>query len=111
MTDGTNTLYFIGSAAVIYNGTTSYYVKNLQGDTVAIADTNGCIVVQYTYDAWGNILTTTGTMANTLGQINPLRYRGYYYDTESQLYYLKTRYYSPKIGRFINADVYIDLLL
>ncbi|MBE5758479.1 MAG: RHS repeat-associated core domain-containing protein [Clostridiales bacterium] len=108
MTDGTNTLYFIGSAAVIYNGTTYYYVKNLQGDIVAIADTTGNIVVEYTYDAWGNILTTTGTMATTLGQANPLRYRGYYYDTETELYYLKTRYYSPKIGRFINADVYID---
>ena len=58
----------------------------------------------YTYDAWGNILTTTGTMADTLGRLTPFRYRGYFYDTETGLYYLQSRYYNPETGRFINAD-------
>ena len=60
--------------------------------------------MEYTYDAWGNILTVTGGMANTLGKANPLRYRGYIYDEETRLYYLQSRYYDPQIGRFINAD-------
>jgi len=60
----------------------------------------------YVYDAWGNPLTTTGTMADTLGKLNPFRYRGYVYDTETGLYYLQSRYYNPETGRFINADSY-----
>ena len=60
-------------------------------------------MVSYAYDAWGNILSTTGTMATTLGKHNPLRYRGYVYDQETQLYYLQSRYYNPEIGRFLNA--------
>jgi RHS repeat-associated protein len=64
-------------------------------------------VVQYTYDAWGNILTTTGTLAESLGVINPLTYRGYVYDQETGLYYLQSRYYNPTIGRFINADALV----
>ena len=62
--------------------------------------------MKYTYDAWGNILTVTGSMANTLGKENPLRYRGYVYDDETRLYYLQSRYYDPQLGRFINSDVY-----
>jgi len=62
--------------------------------------------VEYTYDAWGKILTITGSMASTLGVLNPLRYRGYIYDTELGLYYLQSRYYNPAIGRFLNADSY-----
>ena len=61
-------------------------------------------MVQYTYDAWGKLLSTTGTLVGTVGQKNPFRYRGYYYDTETGLYYLQTRYYDPIVGRFINAD-------
>ncbi len=60
--------------------------------------------IAYTYDAWGNLLTTTGSMVATLGEQNPLRYRGYVYDTETGLYYLQSRYYNPTWGRFINAD-------
>ena len=60
----------------------------------------------YTYDAWGNILSVGGPMASTLGQENPLRYRGYVYDTETGLYYLQSRYYDPETGRFINADAF-----
>ena len=84
------------------DGTKTYiYTRNLQGDIVSITDTsNGNIVAQYTYDSWGNILTATGTMANT----NPFRYRGYYFDTETGLYYLQSRYYDAEVGRFLNAD-------
>ena len=66
--------------------------------------TSGVLKVAYTYDAWGKPLTTTGSMASTLGQANPLRYRGYVYDNETGLYYLGSRYYDPGVGRFINAD-------
>ena len=93
--------------AVLYstNGTafaTYYYILNLQGDVVKLIGTDGSIAASYTYDAWGNILSSNGTMAN----INPLRYRGYYYDSETGYYYLQSRYYDPAIKRFINADVY-----
>ena len=90
--------------SIVYNGTTYYYVTNLQGDIVGIVNQSGNQIVGYTYDAWGNILTTTGSSANTLGKYNPLRYRGYVYDHETGLYYVSSRYYDPEIGRFINAD-------
>ena len=67
-------------------------------------DESGVRVVEYIYDAWGKLISTTGTLATTLGADNPFRYRGYYYDTETGLYYLTTRYYDPETGRFINAD-------
>ena len=109
-TSATYTLYFAydasGPMSVTYNGTSYYYATNLQGDIIAILDTNGDAVVEYTYDAWGNHLNVTGSMADTLGEINPLRYRGYVYDTETTLYYLQSRYYDPELGRFINADVF-----
>ena len=69
-----------------------------------LVNSSGTQVVAYTYDAWGNPLSTTGTMADTLGKLNPLRYRGYVYDTETGLYYVSSRYYDPEFGRFINAD-------
>ena len=90
--------------AVTYGGTTYYYATNIQGDVVAILNASGTAVVTYTYDAWGNILTTTGTLSSTLGTHNPLRYRGYVYDQETGLYYLQSRYYNPELGRFICAD-------
>ena len=65
------------------------------------------VVVRYAYDAWGKVLSITGSMADTLGVQNPLRYRGYVYDQETGLYYLQSRYYNPEIGRFINADALI----
>ena len=103
MTVGSNTLYFT-SDTVTLNGITYYYVKNLQGDIVAILNSSGTAVVQYTYDAWGKPLSITGSMASTLGTLNPLLYRGYVFDAESGLYYLQSRYYDPEVGRFINAD-------
>ena len=68
----------------------------------------GAAVVIYTYDAWGKLLETGGSMATTLGALNPLRYRGYVYDTETGLYYLQSRYYDPEVGRFVNADIYVS---
>ena len=61
-------------------------------------------MVEYTYDAWGKLLSTTGTLATSLGKDNPLRYRGYYYDSDTGFYYLQSRYYDPVTGRFLNAD-------
>ena len=80
--------------------TTYYYVLNLQGDVVKLVDGSGTSVASYAYDAWGNILSSSGSKA----EINPLRYRGYYYDTETGFYYVSSRYYDPEIGRWINAD-------
>ena len=71
-------------------------------------DESGVRVVEYIYDAWGKLISTTGTLATTLGADNPFRYRGYYYDTETGLYYLTTRYYDPEVCRFISADVYMS---
>ena len=82
-------------------GVTYLCRKDLQGNIIALIDTNGNEVVQYWYDAWGNQLATGNS---TLANINPFRYRSYYYDTETGLYYLNSRYYDPSIGRFINAD-------
>lgn len=69
---------------------------------------SGEVVVGYSYDPWGNILSVTGSMASTLGVDNPFRYRSYYYDTESGLYYLNSRYYDAKVCRFVNADSYVS---
>lgn len=85
-----------------------FYIKNLQGDVMHIATADNTIVASYTYDAWGNIESVTGTLADTVGTINPIRYRGYYYDNETGLYYLNSRYYDSEIGRFINADSYVS---
>lgn len=81
-----------------------YYGKNLQGDVVAIYDRFGVKQVGYTYDAWGNIASATGALASTVGTVNPFRYRSYYYDTDSGMYYLNARYYNPALCRFISPD-------
>ena len=88
--------------AMKYNNTLYYYVLNAQGDVVRIVNSSRSVVASYTYDPWGKIISSSGTLAD----INPLRYRGYYYDTETGFYYLQSRYYDPEIGRFINADSY-----
>ena len=90
------------------NDTASYYyVKNLQGDVLAIVDKTGAEKVSYVYDAYGQIVSMTGDA--TLQKLNPCTYRGYYYDAETGLYYLQSRYYNPEWGRFINADI-IEIL-
>ena len=108
-TDGTNSLYFFYDSndelfGADINGTNYIYVKNIQGDIIAITDVSGTIVVRYTYDAWGNATSITGSLASTIGQLNPMRYRSYYYDSETGYYYLQSRYYEPEMGRFINSD-------
>ena len=114
--DGTTTLYFIydnndeiiAFAKLTDNSTELfYYVKDLHGDVTAIVDSSGIPVVYYKYDAWGYLITISGTQASTIGVLNPIRYRGYYYDTETGYYYLQSRYYDPLWGRFINRDVYV----
>jgi len=102
---GSDALYFRydqnGNVLGFRRGSTEYtYVKNLQGDILAVVNSSGSVVASYTYDAWGNILTSSGTLADR----NPLRYRGYVYDSETGLYYLNSRYYDPEIGRFISSD-------
>ena len=109
MTSGTDELHFFYDAqnrpaVVVYNGTAYAYVKSLQGDIVAILDENGNTVVSYGYDAWGAPLWCTGELAETLGKVQPFRYRGYVFDEETGLYYLRSRYYNPQWGRFVNAD-------
>ena len=94
--------------AVNYNGTYYYYLRNGQGDIVKLIDGSGNIVVEYAYDSWGKPLSCTGTLAPTLGALNPFRYRGYVYDEETQWYYLKSRYYDPETCRFISADVLLS---
>ena len=93
--------------SVNYNGTEYFYLRNGQNDIVGLMDGSGNRVVEYTYDAWGKLISITGTLATSLGADNPFRYRGYYYDTETGLYYLMTRYYDPEVCRFISADVYM----
>ncbi len=125
----------------IYNDTEYYYIKNAQNDVIAIADENGNVLVNYTYDPWGKVISITDKDGNEFSQeptgdetattvadesiaepatvdettkdvdtatkiafINPIRYRSYYYDSETEWYYLKTRYYSSDMCRFINAD-------
>jgi len=93
MADGNNNFY--------------YYIYNVQGDVIALADAStGKLAVTYTYDAWGKLVELKDTTTNSVGTQNPFRYRGYYYDTETKLYYLQSRYYDPEVGRFINADAF-----
>ena len=109
MTSGTDELHIFYDAqnrpaVVVYNGTAYAYVKSLQGDIVAILDENGNTVVSYGYDAWGAPLWCTGELAEMLGKVQPFRHRGYVFDEETGLYYLRSRYYNPRWGRFVNAD-------
>ena len=102
--NGTMLYYYYdesGVTAFEYGGQMYYYQKNLQGDVIGICDNCGNVLGTYRYDAWGKILSQ-GT--NNILAVNPFRYRGYYYDTETELYYLQTRYYDPETGRFLSAD-------
>ena len=114
--------YYYDAQGVIgfkYDGNVYYYKKNLLGDVDRIYDANKNLVAEYKYDAWGNhrVYTSGGiditenmSYNSSVAKLNPFRYRGYYYDTETGLFYLTSRYYDPEIGRFINADdvSYID---
>ena len=96
---------------IMYGNVSYYFIKNLQGDVIAITDDKGEVVARYEYDAWGfcAVLEDTtnvgfGNLNLGIADANPYRYRSYYFDYETGLYYLQSRYYDPEIGRFINAD-------
>lgn len=86
-----------------YENRDYYYIRNIQGDVVGIITKEGTRVATYVYDAWGNheVISHAGY---DIGYVNPIRYRGYYYDSETQLYYLNARYYDSEVGRFISQD-------
>ena len=95
----------IGMEYTKNNQSTLYYFqRNLQGDVIGIYDTNGNLKVRYIYDAWGNCTIDSSTADMELAKLNPIRYRGYYYDRDTGLYYLNARYYSPELRRFISPD-------
>ena len=109
MTSGTDELHFFYDAqnrpaVVVYNGVPYAYVKSLQGDVIAILDAVGNVVVSYAYDAWGAPIGKSGALAETLGTVQPFRYRGYVYDEETGMYYLQIRFYSPVLSRFLTND-------
>ena len=114
LSNGAHELHFFYDAQgrpakVDYNGTVYTYVHNLQGDVAGILDSTGALMVEYKYDAWGRATYASDQLpiSNWLGVLNPFRYRGYIYDSETGMYYLRSRYYNPEIGRFLNADTYI----
>ena len=86
---------------------------NSQGDVVALYTKAGNLYARYEYDAWGNTLSVTDANGNeitawyNIANANPIRYRGYYFDADLNLYYLQSRYYDSEIGRFINADSFV----
>ena len=96
------------------NAVTYYYAHNWRGDITSIYDGDGNMVAKYEYDAWGNVRTVTNsnnseiTDPNHIANLNPFRYRSYYYDSESGFYYLMSRYYDPVTHRFLNADGYFQ---
>lgn len=116
--DKNNILHFQYSdetlVGFILNHVQYYYVTNLNGDIVAITDANGNLVAKYTYDVWGNVLDIEPFEKDNeeqlnVARLNPFRYRGYYYDNESGLYYCNSRYYSPELCRFITPLDYSSI--
>lgn len=108
-----NTIYFQYNndtpVGFVLNDVQYFYLTNLNGDVVGITDNNGKLIAEYTYDEWGKLLSITTAEENNEEQLyvaekNPLRYRGYYYDNETGMYYLQSRYYDPELCRFISAD-------
>ena len=100
-----------------YNGSTStkyFFVRNIEGDILELRSSTNALVARYIYDGWGKLLEVRDASGNALtssmhiANLNSLRYRGYFYDTETKLYYLQSRYYDPQVQRFINPDVYIS---
>lgn len=112
-TEVENTIYFQYNndtpVGFVLNDVQFFYLTNLNGDVVGITDNNGNLIAEYTYDEWGKLLSITTAEENNEEQLliaekNPLRYRGYYYDNETGMYYLQSRYYDPELCRFISAD-------
>ena len=92
--------------AIRYKGADYYYIRDGLMTITGLVDANGTAVVNYRYDSWGTVTGISGSMAGTLGKDNPYRFKGYYYDEETGMYYLKSRYYQPEVCRFISADSY-----
>ena len=90
--------------ALTYESEIYMYLRNAQNDIIGLLDKDGKAVVRYTYDSWGQVVKIEGTLKDKVGARNPLRYKGYYYDVETGLYYCRSRYYDPAIRRFISAD-------
>ena len=117
---GDDVLYYIhsdvdGIIGFKYNEDLYYYIKNIHNDIIGMIDSQYNIIAKYKYDSWGNILSIVDAdnndVANDLthiANINSFRYRSYYYDKETKLYYLNSRYYNPAWGRFVNADNIIN---
>ena len=113
---GSDVLYFYyGSDQKLegfsLNGTNYLYLRDAIGTINGILDANGALVAQYLYDAWGNVLSIldgagidVSSNASHIANVNPFRYRGYFYDADTGFYYLQSRYYDPVVGRFLNAD-------
>ena len=113
MAQGNDTLRFSYDAggsviSVNLNGTDYYYLRNGQNDIVALMNGSGTKVVEYEYDTWGKPTSTTGSLAATLGALNPFRYRGYIFDQETGWYYCRSRYYDPTFSRFLSADALLS---
>ena len=112
--DGTGRPYgFTYSIRGSSGSTQYYYITNLQGDVIGIMNSSRQVIAKYRYDAWGKLISMTDASGaalgeNTIGARNPLRYRGYIYDSETGFYYLQTRYYDPVVQRFISADGYVS---
>ena len=97
-----------GICGILYNNVPYYFIKNLQGDVIAIVNENAETIARYSYDAWGHCTEATTYTEYTNGvdiaNINPFRYKEYYYDVEIDKYYLQSRYYDSRNGRFLNSD-------
>ena len=115
---GNNVIYYIRNndndlIGLKYNTEFYYYIKNIHNDIIGLLDNNYNVIANYQYDSYGNILKITDnngniiTNNNHIAIINPYRYRSYYYDKETNLYYLNSRYYNPCWGRFLNIDDYL----
>jgi RHS repeat-associated protein len=97
--DENGNLYGFKEAGAMY-----YYVRNGQSDIIGILDSTGLLIASYVYDSWGNLVNKNDIVLGTVAYDNPFRYRGYYFDLETGLYYLNSRYYDSTVGRFINVD-------
>ena len=112
LTRGSDEMHFFYDAQsrpamVEFNGAVYSYIHNLQGDVVGIVDSAGSRVVEYKYDAWGKptLVRTLTTAYELLAELNPFRYRGYVYDGETGFYYLRSRYYVPRLSKFLIPDI------
>ena len=81
-----------------------FYIRDFMSNILGLVDNSGNIVVKYKYDAYGNRISITDTSGCDLGNINPFRYKGYYYDDDVEMYYCKSRFYVPLWHRWLNSD-------